>query len=119
MRKLSLERVIKALVDLGLSRIEAEVYVHLAKRGPNEMVNLADALNFRKQELHRSLRNLQNKGIITANPEGNKLFSALPFEKAIELLIEIRTEQAQIIQESREELLSSWREMKKETPEKS
>lgn len=52
---MSLERVIKALVDLGLSRIEAEVYVHLAKRGPKEMVNLADALNFRKLELHRSL----------------------------------------------------------------
>ena len=116
---MSLKRVIRTLVRLGLPRVEAEVYIHLAKRGPVEMVNLANALSFSKQKLLRSLRNLQSIGIVTANPEGNKLLSALPFEKAIELLIEIRTEQAQIIQESREELLSSWREMKKETPEKS
>ena len=43
-----------------------------------------------------------------------RLFSAKPFEKTIELLIEIKTEQAQIIQESKQELLSSWQKMTKD-----
>ena len=38
--KLSLERVIKALIGLGLSRVEAEVYVYLAKKGPQTLVDL-------------------------------------------------------------------------------
>jgi sugar-specific transcriptional regulator TrmB len=116
---LSLERVIKALIDLGLSRADAKVYVYLAKKGPSEIVNLTNALKFSKQKLRRSIKNLQNKGIVTGSLKGNALFSALPFEQTIDLLIEIKTEQAQIIQESKEELLSSWRKMTKEQSEKS
>jgi predicted transcriptional regulator len=106
-------------VGLGLSRADAEVYVHLAKKGPIEIMNLAKVLKFSKQKLRRSIKNLQSKGIVIANLEENELFSALPFEQTIELLIEIKTEQAQIMQESKEELLSSWRKMTKDKPEKS
>jgi hypothetical protein len=39
----------------------------------------------------------------------------LPFEEVIDLFIEVKKEQAKTMQESREELLSSWREtIKKE-----
>lgn len=116
---MSLERVIQALVGLGLSRVDAEVYVHLAKRGSIERVNLAKALRFSKKKLRESLMNLQSKGIVKGSPEDKALFLALPFEQAIELLIKIKTEQAQIMQETKEELLSSWRKMIKEKPKKS
>ena len=116
---MSLERVIRSLVSLGLSRVDAEVYVHLAKRGPLEIMSLATALRFSKKKLIDSLRHLQSKGIVTRSLQGNRLFSAKPFEKTIELLIEIKTEQAQIMQESKEELLSSWQKMTKERYEKS
>ena len=108
---MSLERVIQALVGLGLSRADAEVYVHLAKKGPTEVRDLANALEVSKQKLKRSLKNLQCKGIVNGNLEGKAFFSALPFEQTIELLIEIKTEQAQVMQESKEELLSSWKRM--------
>lgn len=116
---MSLERVINALIGLGLSRTDAEVYVYLAKKGPIELVNLATALNFSMQKLSRSLKNLQSKGIVSGSLKGNALFSALPFEQTLELLIEIKAEQTQIMQESKEELLSSWRKMTKETSAKS
>lgn len=116
---MSLERVIQALVGLGLSRVDAEVYVHLAKRGPIEIVNLATALGFSKKKLRESLMNLQSKGIVKGSLEGKALFLALPFELAIELLIKIKTEQAQIMQETKDDLLYSWRKLKKEKPEKS
>jgi sugar-specific transcriptional regulator TrmB len=116
---LSLERVIKALIDLGLSRADAKVYVYLAKKGPSEIVNLSDAFKFSKQKLSRSLKNLQSKGIVSVNLKGNALVSALPFEQTLELLITIKEEQTHIMQESKEGLLSSWRKMTKEGPEKS
>ena len=116
---MSLERVKQALVNLGLSRVDAEVYVHIAKKGPIPIGPLADGLKFSKQKLNHSLKNLQSKGIVTASFEDKPFFSALPFEKMIELLIEIKTEQAQVMQETKEELLSSWRKMIEDQSEKS
>lgn len=102
---LSLERVIKALIGLGLSRLDAEVYVYLAKKGPNKVVTLANALNYNTQKIYASLKNLQTNGLVTKD---RIMFSALPFEEALDLLIAMKKEQAQIMQESKEELLVSW-----------
>ena len=53
--KLSLERIIKALVGLGLSQSDAEVYVHLATTGPATARNIMDTLAINKRQLYRSL----------------------------------------------------------------
>lgn len=102
---MSLERVIKALIGLGLTRVDAEVYVYIAKKGPQTGVDLAKALNINKQKMYTSLRNLQTKGLVTKD---RTIFSALPFEEALDLLIKMEKEQAQIMQESKEELLTTW-----------
>ena len=116
---MSLARVIQALVVLGLSRVDAEEYVHLAKRGPVEIVNLATAMRLSEKKLANSLNTLQSKGIVTRSFEDKTKFSALPFEQAIELLIKIKTEQTQIMQETKEGMFSSWRKMIEDTSEKS
>ena len=87
---MSLERVIKALIGLGLSRSDAEVYVYLAKKGPQKVVHLSKALIYNKQKINTSLRNLQTKGLVTT---ANTTFHALPFKEALELLIETEKEQ--------------------------
>jgi sugar-specific transcriptional regulator TrmB len=102
---LSLERIVKAFVDLGFSRIEAEIYVYLAKKGSKTVTNLTKALISNKADIYCTLAKLQTKGLVTNNGE---LYSAIPFKDALELLIEIKKEQAQAIQESKEELLATW-----------
>jgi sugar-specific transcriptional regulator TrmB len=106
---LSLERVLKTLESFGLSRTDAEVYVYLAKKGPKEGRELADALQITKQQLYPCLKNLKSKGIITVSLERPAMFSALAFEKVLELLIEIKVEQSKAISETKKELLASWR----------
>ena len=108
---MSLERVLRALEGLGLERVNAEVYVYLAKKGPQKGLDVAGALKIRKQQLHSILKNLQTKGVVTASSECPRLFSAVPFEKALEVLAEANMEQAKAIKESKEELFSSWRIM--------
>jgi sugar-specific transcriptional regulator TrmB len=103
---MSLERVITALSGLGLSRIDAEVYVYLAKKGPNKVVALARATNINKQKIYSSLKTLQTKGLVTKD---RTTFSALPFEEALDLLIKIEKEQAQAMHESKEKLLATWK----------
>jgi len=84
---LSLERVIKALIGFGLTRVDAEVYVYLAKKGPQKAVDLAKALNINKQKIYASLKNLQTKGLVSKD---RTIFSALPFEEALDLLIKMK-----------------------------
>jgi sugar-specific transcriptional regulator TrmB len=102
---LSLERVIKALVGLGLSRSDAEVYVYLAKKGPRKVEDLAKALIYNKHKIYASIKNLQNKGLVSKR---DSIFSALPFEEALDLLIKKEKEQTQVMHESKEELLTTW-----------
>ena len=110
---MSLERVLKTLEGFGLSRMDAKVYVYLAKKGPKKGRELANALQVTKQQLYPSLKNLKNKGVVTASLERPALFSAVAFEKVVELLIKIKVEQAKAIEETREELLSNWRDITK------
>jgi sugar-specific transcriptional regulator TrmB len=107
--KLSLERVLKTLEGFGLSRIDAEVYVYLAKKGPRRGREIVGALQIAKQRLYPGLKNLQNNGMITVSLERPALFSAVAFEKVLELLIEIKVEQSKAIKENKKKLLESWR----------
>lgn len=105
--------MLRTLESFGLKRIDAEVYVYLAKKGPQKGTNIADALKIRNQQLYSILKTLQDKGVVTASPEYPALFSAVAFEKALDLLVETSMEQAKAIKETKEELLSSWRDMTK------
>jgi sugar-specific transcriptional regulator TrmB len=106
---LSLNRVVEALVSLGLSPAEARIYVFLEKSGSHEDIEIKFALKLRTKKLISSLRNLQDKKIVKASTQQTAKFSAVPFEKAIDLLIEVKKEQAKTLQASKKELLSAWR----------
>jgi sugar-specific transcriptional regulator TrmB len=110
---LSLERVFKALVSLGLSQTDARVYMFLALKGPKKAKVLVDNLKLSRQQIHRSLKHLQGKGIIVADVDRQGAFSALLFEKALELLIETEKAQTQILQETKETALSEWKTMRR------
>ena len=106
---MSLERIIKALQGFGLKRIEAEVYVYLAKKGPQKGRDLADALNIRKQQLYHILKKLQSSGIVTSNLGQPSVFSAKALEEVLNLYIKLNLEQAEAIKENKQELLTSWK----------
>lgn len=105
---MSLERIIEALVGLGLSRTDAEVYVHLATKGPETARKIIDGLPINKRQIYRSLKSLQSKGIAMVNSEFPSEFSALPFERVVDLLLKLKKEQAEVLEESRTELISDF-----------
>ena len=103
--------MLKTLRNFGFAKMDAEVYVYIAKKGPQEGTDIAGALKIRKQQLYPILKKLQNKGLVTVSPEQTQFFSALSFEKALDLLVKGNMEQARAIRENKEELLSNWRDM--------
>ena len=109
MVKLSLERIFKALASLGLSETDVRVYVYLALKGPNKAGNIVDNLKISGTQIHLSLQNLQDKGVVFADSKNRGVFSALLFEKALKLLIETEKTKTQIMQDTKEALLSDFK----------
>jgi sugar-specific transcriptional regulator TrmB len=107
--KVSQERILKALTSLGLSEIEARIYVYLEKNGPKNSSAIIDALELSEEELLDGLKSLQTKNIVRASVRHCTKFLAEPFEKAIDLLIQLEKEQNKALRESKEKFLSNWK----------
>ena len=107
--KLSLERIFKALVSLNLSQVDAKVYMFLALMGPKKKLIIVNDLKINKQQISKSLVNLKNIGIIFKDLKDQNEFVALPFEKALELLIKTEKVKTQILQETKKTLFSDWK----------
>ena len=107
--RLTQEWITKTLVSLGLPQIDVEIYVFLSTQGPQKGRNIANKLKLHRQELYRSLNRLKTRGIVIPSVEHPAVFSSLPFEKVLDLFLEVKREQADVLQESKQALLSSWR----------
>jgi sugar-specific transcriptional regulator TrmB len=101
--------MLKPLMDLGLTETEALLYLYLTKEGPKNAREVSEALKLYRQKLYRSLEKMQGKGIVKASQEYPARFSAVPFEKVVDLVIKVNIEQAKYVMQNREELLSGWR----------
>ena len=96
-------------MDLGLTQMDSKVYLFLAKRGLQKARDIAKPLKMNKQQLYRSLTNLQSKGIVSATLGHPARFSAVPFEKVLDLYVKTKMEDAQSIQQNKDKILSVWR----------
>lgn len=114
---MSLERILKALIGLGLSQTDAKIYVHLATAGPATARTIINNLTINKRQIYRSLKALQQKGIASENDEYPAEFSALAFEKALDLLLEVKKEQAKSLEASKAELIADFQTEKKKSKE--
>ncbi len=110
-KRISHERVIKGVVNLGLSLSDAEVYIHLVQQGPKTAQTIASALKMDEQLVYRSIRSLRSREIVKATLERPAEFSAIPFDKALELLMKAHLKKSQNIEREKGEILSQWRSM--------
>ena len=109
---MSQERVIDTLLNFDLTRMDARIYILLAKKGPQKAIEIGKILKMSKPQLYHSLKSLQNRGIVNATLEHPSKFSALPFEKTLDFLTKAKMskalEEAQHIQETKNDILANW-----------
>ena len=103
------EPLINALQVFGLKRIEVQVYVFLAKKGPCKGKDLVKGLKITKQQVYLVLKNLQKRGMTKATPTRPLIFTAVPIERVLDAFIKANIEETQRMIHNKEELLSSWR----------
>ena len=105
---MSQEEVLKTLSDLGMTRLDSRVYIYLAKKGPLKGKEISKGLKVQRQQVYRSLKFLQSKAVVSATLERPARFSAVSFEKVLDLFIRAKLEEAQNIQQEKSKLLSNW-----------
>lgn len=88
--------------------MDAKVYVFLAKKGPQKAGDLAKCLKIPKQSIYFIIKKLQSDGIVTSTVERPARFSAVPFEKVLDLFVNGKMEEAKRIQRNRDEILLDW-----------
>lgn len=108
---MSQEKVLEALESLGLEKLDAQVYIFLGKRGPQKGKEIIKALKMSRQHLYPILKTLQNRGLVSATLEHPARFSAMPFEKTLDLFVEAKMEEAQQLQRGKAEILSNWKKI--------
>ena len=102
------ERVLQTLVGLGLTPLDSQVYLYLSKKGLQKGGEISDSLKMNKQQTYRSLKSLQGKGIVTATLEHPARFSAVSFEKLLDLFIKAKMDETQRLQQNKDEILAEW-----------
>ena len=103
--------MLKAIMDLGLSELDAQVYIYLAMNGPHKARDLIDKMELYKEQLYRCLKNLKEKDIVESSSDFPALFSAIPFEKVLDLLAQIKREQAEALKEINEYMMENWEKL--------
>ena len=102
------ERVLQTLVGLGLTPLDSQVYLYLSKKGLQKGGEISDSLKMNRQQTYRSLKSLQGKGIVTATLEHPARFSAVSFEKLLDLFIKAKMDETQRLQQNKDEILAEW-----------
>lgn len=110
---MSLQRVLRTLTSFGLTTKEAEVYVHLAREGPQKPEDAARSLKLDESIVTLALHRLEGKEIVNRICGKSNVYSALPFEKAIEILVKWHLEETRILEQNRDEILMQWKSLMK------
>jgi sugar-specific transcriptional regulator TrmB len=102
---MSNQRLLNALVSLGLSQRDAKVYIYLATKGPQEAKKIAETMNLQENRLSRILEDLKNKKIVTFKLQQSELFFALPFYEALDVLLKTYMKETQTIEQNKDEIV--------------
>lgn len=69
---------------------EVKVYIYLARTGEHKASEISEALSLHRTETYRILQDLEKRGLVSSVFEKPLKFTAAPFEKALDILIETK-----------------------------
>jgi sugar-specific transcriptional regulator TrmB len=101
--------MLKTLLNFGFKAKEAQVYVFLALNGPQKAKNTAAALGMNKRQIYRILKKFRDREIINVTPKRSAPFSAVSFDKVLDILIKVNINEANSLEDKKDQILVLWR----------
>ena len=99
------DKAVETLIGLGLTVLQARVYLALAKGGKATVKDIAKKSNIARQDLYRITPRLLNLGLIEKIIDTPTKFKAIPIKDAITILIERMKKQTIQLEKESKELL--------------
>ncbi len=106
------EKAVEALTDLGLTVLQAKVYIVLAKTGESTIKDIAKTSKVARQDLYRIAAQLLNMGLIKKLAGKPTKFEAIQVQEAIDMLFERRRKETALLEKESTEFLRIFAENK-------
>ncbi len=103
-----MKSIVKQISRFDLSPTQAKIYVFLTKNNPKNLNEISKFLKLPKAKTYRHLNHLQNKGIIIANSKKPIKFEAIPFEKAVQILVDVKKSRINQLENEISYMISQW-----------
>jgi sugar-specific transcriptional regulator TrmB len=101
----------ETLSRFGLLKNEIKVYLYLARVGEKKAGEIAEAISLHRTETYRILRDLEKKGILFSVFEKPLKFTAVPLDKAIDLLVDVQKMKIKLLEREKANLVELWLSM--------
>jgi sugar-specific transcriptional regulator TrmB len=98
----------ETLSRFGLLKNEIKVYLYLARVGEKKAGEIAEAISLHRTETYRILRDLEKKGILFSVFEKPLKFTAIPLDKAIDLLVDAQKMKIKLLEKEKASLVELW-----------
>ena len=92
------------LIGFGLSEKEAQAYLHLLKYGPKTPSPLAKSLHTYREDVHRTLTSLIDKGMVRPSLDSPTTYAAVDLEAALESALKKRESELREMEVRKSEL---------------
>jgi sugar-specific transcriptional regulator TrmB/pimeloyl-ACP methyl ester carboxylesterase len=115
-QKVAQNKAKAVLLEYGLTNKEADIYIFLAKNVILTGGEISKRTKIARSLVYRILKNLQTKGLVEPTLESPTRFVAVPFDKALDLIIKTKKQEAFKVEREKQDLLEDWKTISKTRP---
>jgi sugar-specific transcriptional regulator TrmB len=98
------DEFISRLVGFGLSEKEAQTYLHLLKYGPKTPSPLAKSLKTYREDVHRTLTSLIEKGMVRPSLDSPTIYAAVDLDAALAAVVKRQESELREMEARKQEL---------------
>ncbi|MCV0401587.1 MAG: helix-turn-helix domain-containing protein [Nitrosopumilus sp.] len=109
--KLTLEKIKNELINFGLTKSQAKVFIYLGKYGSKTASEIAKALQLPRTETYHLVNSLQNMGLVVAELSHPTKYTAMDMREAVATLVKQEQERIDVLANKEESLSEMWKEI--------
>jgi sugar-specific transcriptional regulator TrmB len=109
--KLTLEKIRNELINFGLTKSQAKVFIYLGKYGSKTASEIAKALQLPRTETYHLVNSLQNMGLVVAELSHPTKYTAMDMKEAVSTLVKQEQERIDVLADKEESLSEMWKEI--------